>query len=304
MSAEVTTIAGFLAAVSEALGNVPRAERDEALAELESLLRADAERTSERDAVSALGSPEEYASQIRAALGLGDDRGLDQTAPQGHILGMPYDFRGASVERVAARMWNPSDPRVLTPRLFGVGWTVNFGALAVRLGLMRPDDIGDESFERIPKAAVATVFAIPIVLAAATVTLMILSWGSLPADVPTHWGVDGAPDGFAGKAYAFGGLFVLTVLPVIVSATRLAARKAGPRDRVLAGAALSFFALLGLALTAFTVADADGGSSGGWAWLAIIGGFALAFLSLYIPSRLGLRAEWRAAASARKGEGL
>lgn len=300
MSIPVGTIEDFLAAVDRALGDLPRSVRAEALDELESLLCADAERSSEEAAVAALGSSEAYAAEIRAALQ--SEQADDHTAPQGRILGMPYDFRGASVERVGARMWNTGDPRIFTPRLFGLGWTINFGALAVRLGLIRPDDLGDESFERIPAAAVAIVFAIPVVLATATLALMVLSWSGLPAEVPTHWGVSGQPDGFSPKGYAFAGLFLLTVLPVIVSAVTLTARRAGKRDRVLSGAGLSLVALLGLAMTAFTVADADGGSSGGWLWLVILGGIALAFLSLYVPSRLGLRAEWRAATSHEEGE--
>jgi hypothetical protein len=40
---------------------------------------------------------------------------------------VPYDLRPPTVERLKDRLWNPSDPRVLVPTLFGVGWTVNFG---------------------------------------------------------------------------------------------------------------------------------------------------------------------------------
>lgn len=289
------TIDGYIEAVRDELADLPPAVRDEELAELRSLLAEDAQRRGEAEAVRSLGDPKEYAEQLRAS---DDDR--DHSTPQGTVLGMPYDFRGASVERVGARIWNPADPRIFTPRLFGIGWTVNFGALAVRLGLIRPDDLGDESFERIPRVAVTVASAVPVVLALATAALMAVSWSRLPAEVPVHWGISGAPDDFAPKALAFGGLFVLTVLPALVVAVRSGFKRPGARERLLSSAALALLATLGLGVTALTVADADGGASGNLTLLVIVAGFVLSFSLLYVPARQGLRAEWR---EAREHEG-
>ena len=51
----------------------------------------------------------------------------------GQLAGfLPYEFRPPTVERVRERWWNPDDPRVLTPHVFGVGWSVNLARL-VRL---------------------------------------------------------------------------------------------------------------------------------------------------------------------------
>jgi Family of unknown function (DUF5808) len=48
----------------------------------------------------------------------------------GRVAGVvPYDFRRPTLSRVKARWWNPGDRRVLTPRVFGVGWAVNVGRL-------------------------------------------------------------------------------------------------------------------------------------------------------------------------------
>jgi hypothetical protein len=47
----------------------------------------------------------------------------------GKILGVPYDFRPPTLARIRERMWNREDPRVITPRVFGAGWTINFAAL-------------------------------------------------------------------------------------------------------------------------------------------------------------------------------
>jgi hypothetical protein len=51
----------------------------------------------------------------------------------GRIAGfVPYDFRRPTLRRAKSRWWNPGDPRILTPRTFGVGWDVNIGRLVSR----------------------------------------------------------------------------------------------------------------------------------------------------------------------------
>ncbi|MCL1869901.1 MAG: hypothetical protein FWF90_05755 [Promicromonosporaceae bacterium] len=42
---------------------------------------------------------------------------------------VPYDFRMPTLDRVKERMWNPEAASVVSPRVFGVGWTVNVGKL-------------------------------------------------------------------------------------------------------------------------------------------------------------------------------
>lgn len=290
----ITTIEEYLAAVRAGLSTLRAHDREDALAELESLLQADAERVGESAAIAALGDPAEYAASVADSLG-GAPRDEAQAGPtpQGRVLGMPYDFRGASTERVGERLWNPADPRIFMPRLFGVGWTVNFGALAVKLRLIRPDDTGDESFEAAPKGAVAVVLAIPALLAATTLAAIGLAWGTLPAEVPVHWGVSGAPDDWAAKGISFGLVLLLTVLPVILTYARILRRGASARSRILSASVLSLLTALGLGMTLVTIADADGGASGNWIGAAILGGFALSFVLLYVPVRLGMRAEWR-----------
>lgn len=51
----------------------------------------------------------------------------------GRVAGVvPYDFRRPTIRRIKARWWNPRDPRILTPRAFGVGWDVNLARLVGR----------------------------------------------------------------------------------------------------------------------------------------------------------------------------
>ena len=55
----------------------------------------------------------------------------------GRVAGIvPYDFRVPTFERVRSAWWNPDDERIITPGVFGVGWTVNFGRVLRLLGVI------------------------------------------------------------------------------------------------------------------------------------------------------------------------
>jgi hypothetical protein len=57
---------------------------------------------------------------------------------EGEVLGLvPYDFRKPTLERVRQRWWNPDEPRLFVPQVFGVGWTIN---LARALALLNRDE--------------------------------------------------------------------------------------------------------------------------------------------------------------------
>jgi hypothetical protein len=51
----------------------------------------------------------------------------------GMIFGViPYDFRIPTWSREKMRMWNPDDERIIMPRGFGIGWTLNLYQLRKR----------------------------------------------------------------------------------------------------------------------------------------------------------------------------
>ena len=57
----------------------------------------------------------------------------DERTWEGKIAGLvPYDLRRPTLARARERLWNPADPRIFVPTVFGVGWTVNFGRLLKR----------------------------------------------------------------------------------------------------------------------------------------------------------------------------
>jgi hypothetical protein len=50
----------------------------------------------------------------------------------GKFLGVPYDFRRPTVARAKSRLWNRDEPRLFVPKVFGIGWDVNFARLLGR----------------------------------------------------------------------------------------------------------------------------------------------------------------------------
>ena len=55
----------------------------------------------------------------------------------GRFLGLPYDFRKPTLDRVKRRAWNPDDRHLFVPKAFGWGYDINFHELARRLHLVR-----------------------------------------------------------------------------------------------------------------------------------------------------------------------
>lgn len=57
----------------------------------------------------------------------------EQRTWQGTVLGVPYDLRRPTWRRVQESWWAPQDPRLLTPRVLGVGWSLNLGRVVSRV---------------------------------------------------------------------------------------------------------------------------------------------------------------------------
>jgi Family of unknown function (DUF5808) len=54
---------------------------------------------------------------------------------------MPYDFQLPTWARVRERIWAPDRPGLISPKVYGVGWTVNLGrAYALPRSIIRPED--------------------------------------------------------------------------------------------------------------------------------------------------------------------
>lgn len=49
----------------------------------------------------------------------------EQRTWHGDILGIPYDFRWPTIERLRATFWNKNTSQLLVPQAFGMDWTIN-----------------------------------------------------------------------------------------------------------------------------------------------------------------------------------
>ncbi len=55
--------------------------------------------------------------------------GITRERKVGSFLGVPYDWRRPTVAVLQERWWNPADPRIFTPKVFGWGWSINLGRI-------------------------------------------------------------------------------------------------------------------------------------------------------------------------------
>jgi hypothetical protein len=63
-------------------------------------------------------------------------RPADERTWTGNISFFPYDLRIPTKQRVLDRWWNPDDERILTPKVFGVGWDINVFQVLKRFGIV------------------------------------------------------------------------------------------------------------------------------------------------------------------------
>ncbi len=52
---------------------------------------------------------------------------------KGTVAGVPYNFNLPEWGDIASEYWNPERDEILTPRVVGLGWGVNFAALYQRV---------------------------------------------------------------------------------------------------------------------------------------------------------------------------
>ncbi len=163
---------------------------------------------------------------------------------QAFLTGMRPGGAGA---RIAGTWWNPAEERLFLPRALGWGWDLNFGALAVRLGLIEPDAEA-VPFTSTPEPAFRMAAAVPVALAGATVLHYAVRGRSLPGRLPAHWDITGRPDRWSSKPRAAAADLGATVVPALVAWWAARSARPGP-DRAGTIAAATAFATVGAAVT-------------------------------------------------------
>lgn len=163
------------------------------------------------------GDSEPEVEAVIAALGpIGNER--SRRGLRGRILGVPYDFTAPTWDKIASRLWNPADPRIWQPHLFGIGWSPNLGAVAARLGLIEPDAEDDP----LTGAALSPAALLPAAVATAAVLGSAAILGrSLPDRVGRGWRGDGSPKQVDSRARAIVGSIGWTLAPTALGAFAL-----------------------------------------------------------------------------------
>lgn len=280
----------YLRAVRTHLGRVSTVDRRRVLAALSAQLDELADVGV--DPVTALGDPASYATHLRDALA----EETPAEAARWRILGMPVETRGPVSAEVRSRIWDPANPRLVVPRLFGLGWTVNLGALAVRTGLLRPDDAGDDVLAHIPQREVRLAQAVPVVIAGATATALALAWRGLPPTVASGFGFGGRPRGEASRDTLLG-VVALGAAPALWAQRR----NAPTEERLVRTANATSLAVISAGAVLATVAQARG-PRGRWGLLMIAAlpvAVAASLAVLVVPLRSGLRRAWRTSIAAQ-----
>jgi hypothetical protein len=242
-----------------------------------------------------LGPPEalaaEYAGDTGDPGGARRPSDADSSRLHGTLLGMPYDVRVPSSGRIASRWWDPRDPRIFMPRVFGLGWDINFGALAVKLHLVRPDD-EDEPFATVPDSVVASTMAVPIALAVALLIMAAVSWAGLPHYVPAHWNAELRADQFWDRTLLVAFLALMSLGPLGLAAS-VHLRRRPALSRVAASAAASLMATLALTQFVQAVRYVGGDQSMAPTFIGLALALIAPFVMLVVVSRIGRSAEQR-----------
>lgn len=261
-----TALERYLAAVDAATRRVDPETADAVAEDLRqhALISLDATATlADIEALTAeIGAPETFAASAAGDTVAVAAVDHDEDAPQGRFLGMPYDFRPPTAERISARWWNPADPRVLMPRVFGMGWTVNFGAAAVRMGIIEPD-AEDVPFASVPASTFLWALMVPVALTAAIAGSYLAVRGLLPPQLPSHWGISGRADAFTPQRTDFAWLLALAAVPTLVALWSVAVNRTRSMRAVMIGCA-TFFSALAVGIWGLTLATVSGAHS---AWL-------------------------------------
>jgi hypothetical protein len=242
-----------------------------------------------------LGPPEMLAAEYAGDVGdMGGERqqaAAERTRLHGTLLGMPYDVRVPSAGRIASRWWDPRDPRVFMPRVFGLGWDINFGALAVKVHLVRPDD-EDEPFATVPRRVVTATMVVPSALALALLVLVAISWPTLPPSVPAHWDALMKADQFWDRGWLVAFLATMSLGPLALAAS-VHLRRRPALSRVAASAAATLMTTLALTQFIQAVRYVAGDQDIAPTFAGLVLALALPFLMLVILSRVGRAAEQR-----------
>ncbi|MBZ8176245.1 hypothetical protein GP475_04105 [Corynebacterium poyangense] len=107
------------------------------------------------------------------------------------IAGIPVGGMSGLTSESRLRSFEPENPHFFIPRRLGVGWDLNLGAVAVRLGMIRPDDSIPDLATYIPQKIYTAAHLTPWLN---TCIIHACAWKlSQKPQVISNWGLSGKP---------------------------------------------------------------------------------------------------------------
>jgi len=299
-----SVVRAYLAELEAALSTMRAQERRDALDDAEEFFAESLTAESRpEDAIAVaeeLGSAPEFAASMLGALGRRPGR-TPVASPaadnpksgmaSGTVLGLPYDVRVPTASRVALRWWDPTNPAIFVPRVWGIGWDINFGAIAVKLGLIRPDD-EDEPFGAVPTAAMVWALMIPVALTCLIVAVAAVFGSRLPALLPAHWNVAGEPDRFWSAGSVLGFNLLMAAVPTAYAIYTMAAGRTRLQQAATIALA-SLFSALAAGIYLQAVLWGLGRDVSALLVPIVVLSLVLPFAELTILARIGRAHEWR-----------
>ena len=101
-----------------------------------------------------------------------------------------------------SRVWDPTNPKLFVPRVIGFGWDLNLGALAVKLGWLRPDDIDSDVIGAAPEWAMRLSAGLPLMGAALAMSASAVAASRSDGMLPSGWDIGFRPNRYTGTAPA------------------------------------------------------------------------------------------------------
>lgn len=138
------------------------------------------------------------------------------------VAGLPIsDVWRGDIEALLAG-FEPENPRLFVPRTYGLGWSLNLGAVAVKAGWIRPDDSLPDLADHVPVSLRKAIRIAPLISGVVTVGLSVVV--GQKKNAATKWSLFGRPTKFASGSKA--ALPPLLLNGVVALLPRLIARKA------------------------------------------------------------------------------
>ncbi|WP_216402827.1 DUF5808 domain-containing protein [Arcanobacterium phocae] len=135
------------------------------------------------------------------------------------FLGLPLSKLWEGQADAILDTFEPENPNLFVPRHYGLGWSLNLGAVAVKAGWIRPDDSLPDLSNFIPTSMRQSVSLAQIASALAVLASAVKV--AQHESVPTSWTLGGLPKKFfRGKNVAFAALLTtgaVATLPRLIA---------------------------------------------------------------------------------------